>query len=141
MNEKDILCRKWYPQGKGTHGQEVRQIVASKEVRNRILATLHNSPTGAHLGQNKTLNKVRYRFYWTGYKEQVIRWCRCCDVCAQNKPGPKRTRAQLGCVPVAAPLERIAVDIMRPIPETDDGNKYYIQGSQANLVSIIWTVL
>ena len=126
LNEKDILCRKWYPQGKGTHGQEVRQIVAPKEVRNRILATLHNSPTGAHLGQNKTLNKVRYRFYWTGYKEQVIRWCRRCDVCAQSKPGPKRTRAQLGRVPVAAPLERIAVDIMGPIPETDDGNKYIL---------------
>ena len=126
LNEKDILCRKWYPQGKETHGQEVMQIVAPKEVRNRILATLHNSPTGAHLGQNKTLYKVRYRFYWTGYKKQVIRWCRRCDVCAQSKPGPKRTHAQLGHVPVAAPLERIALDIMGPIPETDDGNKYIL---------------
>ena len=126
MNEKDLLCRKWYPPGKGAQGQVVKQIVAPKEVRNRILATLHNSPTGAHLGQNKTLNKRRCRFYWTGYKDQVIRWCKRCDVCVQSKPGPKKTRAQLGRVPAAAPLERIAVDIMRPIPETNDGNKYIL---------------
>ena len=126
LNEKDILCHKWYPQGKGTHGQEVKQIVTPKEVRSRILAILHNSPTGAHLGQKQTLHKVRYRFYWTGYKEQVIRWCKRCDVCAQSKLGHKRTRAQLGWVAVAAPLERIAVDIMGPIPEIDDGNKYIL---------------
>ena len=126
LNEQDLLCRKWYPQGKGAQGKVVKQIVAPKEVRNRILATLHNSPTGAHLGQNKTLNKVRYRFYWTGYKDQVIRWCRRCDVCVQSKPGPKRTRAQLGWVPVAATLKRKAVDIMGPIPKADDGNKYIL---------------
>ena len=126
LNEQDLLCRKRYPHGKGAQGKVVKQIVAPKEVSNRILATLHNSPTGGHLGQNKTLNKVRYWFYWTGYKDQVIRWCRRCDVCVQSSPGPKRTLAQLGRVPVAAPLEHIGVDIMGPIPEANDGNKYIL---------------
>ena len=121
LNEHGILCHKWYPQGKGLTGMVVNQVVAPKQIRKRILESLHDSPTGAHLGRSKTINQVRYRFYWSGYKQDIIRWCRRCDICGQSKPGPKRRR---GRVPVAAPMEHIAVDIMGPLPQTNDGNLY-----------------
>ena len=115
INKHGILCRKWYPQKKGLDDMMFNQIVAPKQIRKRILESLHDSPTGAHLGRSKTINRVRYRFYWSGYKQDVIGWCSRCDVCAQSKKGPKRKKGQLGRVPVAAPLERIAVDIMGPL--------------------------
>ena len=124
LNEHGILCRKWYPQGKGLIGIVVNQVVAPKQIRQIILESLHDSPTGAHLGRSKTINRVRYRFYWSGYKQDIIRWCRLCDICARSKSGPKRKRGQLGRVPVAAPMERVAVDIMGPLPKTNDGNLY-----------------
>ena len=124
LNEHGILWRKWYPHGKGLTGMVVNQVVAPQQIRKRILESLHDNPTGAHLGRSKTINRVRYRFYWSGYKQDIIKWCRRCDICAQSKPGPKRRRGQLGRVPVAAPMERIAVDIMGPLPQTNDGNLY-----------------
>ena len=102
------------------------QVVAPAEVRSRLLRSLHSGPTGAHLGRNKLFDRVRHRVYWMGYKEDVARWCRECDICAQAKPGPRRKRAPMGQVLVSAPLERIAVDIMGPLPETTDGFKYIL---------------
>ena len=107
-------------------GQMIPQVVAPREIRARIHQSLHNSPTGAHLGRIKTLNCVRYRFYWPGYKKDVINWCRRCDTCAQTKPGPKGQKAKLAQVPVAGPMERVAVDIVCPVPQTDNGNLYIL---------------
>ena len=72
INEQGVLCQKWYPQGKGITELEVSQIVAPCEIRYQILESLHNSPTGAHLGRAKTINKVRFRFYWSGYKNEIV---------------------------------------------------------------------
>ena len=121
--EDGILKRKWYP-SVYLQTRPVFQIVAPDPIKNIVLTALHNSPTGGHLGYFKTLGKVRQRFYWVGYKGYVLRWCRQCDVSAQSKPGPCRKRAKLGHVPVRAPLERIAVDIMGPLPKTVNDNEY-----------------
>ena len=43
-----------------------------------------------------------------------------------NQPGRKRQKVKLAQVPVAGPLERIAVDIMGPVPQTDNGNLYIL---------------
>ena len=66
-------------------------------------------------GRYKTVQRARQSFYWVGYKEEVARWCRRCDTCAMVKPVPHRKRAQMGQVPVGAPLQRIAVDVMGPL--------------------------
>ena len=55
-----------------------------------------------------------------------MKLCHQCDICAHSKPGPRRRRAKLGRVPVAAPLQPIAVDIMGPLHETDDRNLYIL---------------
>ena len=121
--EDGILKRKWYPSGY-LQTRPVFQIVAPDPIKKIVLTALHNSPTGGHLGDFKTLGKVGQRFYWVGYKGDVLRWCRQCDVCAQSKSGSCRKRAKLGHVPVRAPLERIAVDTMGPLPKTINDNEY-----------------
>ena len=121
-----ILCRVWYPRGYGAGVEPVHQIVAPQELRQRILQSLHNSPSSGHLGRYKTVQRVRQRFYCVGYKEEVARWCSRCDTCAMVKPGPHRKRAQMGQVPVGAPLERIAVDVMGPLSKTESGHEYIV---------------
>ena len=124
--DNGVLCREWYPQGTGRGARSVLQVVAPSEIRQRLLQSLHNSPSGGHLGRTKTLLRVRQRFYWPHYKEDVIRWCKRCDACARSKSGPVRKRAKLGHVPVGAPLERAAIDIMGPLPQTDNGHEYLL---------------
>ena len=84
---------------------------------------LHHKCVGAHFGVAKVLAQVRKRFYWPRYKADVERWCRHCKICQQRKPGPGKGLAKLAQCPVGTPLERIAVDIMGPLPTTDVGRE------------------
>ena len=120
--EDGVLKRTYHPQ----QGRQppVKQIVAPDKIRQRILQSLHGSPTGAHVGRNKLIDRVRQRFFWVGYQGDISRWCKRCDLCAQAKTGPPRKRAALRQRPVGVPLERMAVDIMGPLPVTESGNEY-----------------
>jgi hypothetical protein len=40
------------------------------------------------------------------------------DICEANKSPPKLPRAPLGVMPVGAPLDRNATDLLGPLPET-----------------------
>ena len=68
---------------------------------------------------------VRSRFFWLGYRADIDRWCRKCDICARVKSGPRRRGATLqqNSIP-GAPMERIAIDICGPFPESQSGNLY-----------------
>ncbi|GFW29147.1 retrovirus-related Pol polyprotein from transposon 412 [Trichonephila clavipes] len=70
----------------------------------------------------KTLQKVRERFYWNNVRSDVEKCCRTCDPCASRKGPRKRTRGRLQLYNVGAPFERIAFDILGPLPRSSEGN-------------------
>ena len=108
-------------------GKEVNwKIVLPRLMRSTVLSELHNSKTSSHLGVNKLLHKVQYRYYWVGLAADVRSWVRQCTVCARVKNPPKKSRAPLQQYTVGAPLERVAMDILGPLPETDRGNRYVL---------------
>ena len=79
-----VLYRDWEtPAG----DRVVKQLILPKVFRQEVLSQLHNSITGGHLGVNKTLGKVRERFYWVQCRKDVTQWCRNCDLCASRR-GP-----------------------------------------------------
>jgi hypothetical protein len=49
---------------KGRNGRIFKQLVVPKVLREEIFEMCHDSFTGAHLGQKKTLLKLSNRFYW-----------------------------------------------------------------------------
>ncbi|GFT58330.1 retrovirus-related Pol polyprotein from transposon 412 [Trichonephila clavipes] len=74
----------------------------------------------------KTLHRVRERFCWGKVRADVEQWCKSCDACSARK-GPKiRSRGKLHRYNVGAPFERIAFDILGPLPRTASGNKYLL---------------
>ena len=71
---------------------------------------------GAHFGINKTVSKVRERFYWVHCKRRTT--------CAAVEGPRTRARGSMQQHNVVSPFERIAVDIASPFPVTEAGNKY-----------------
>ena len=98
------------------------QYITPKSLRETILHHLHNTMTAGHFGVKRTLMKIRQKFYWPRCKRDVELWCQECSVCAQIKPGPG-FRARLHQIPVRNKLDRIALDILGELPETENGNK------------------
>ena len=79
-----------------------------------------------HLGKNKTKEKVAQRFYLFEMRKDIRIWVSQCDICSANKPPQKSFRAPLGEMPVGAPLDRLAIDILGPLPLTPRNNRYIL---------------
>ena len=65
-------------------------------------------------------------FYWFGVREDCDLWVKRCDICASVKKPPQKPRAPLGQMPVGAPMDRLATDILGPLPLTPRGNQYIL---------------
>ena len=118
-----VLMRRW----ESDDGKEINlKTVLPWSFRPTILRHLHSSLTAAHLGVNKLLHKVQRRYYWVGLAADVRSWVRRCTTCAQLKNPPKKSRAPLQQYVVGAPMERVAMDILGPLPKTDRGNVYVL---------------
>ena len=100
------------------------QWIVPRHKRKEILHQLHGGPLGGHLGESKTLHKLKERFYWPGHATDVRDWCRNCDLCAQRKmPKP---RAPLVSLQVGSPMQLVATDIVGPLPVSTSGNSYIL---------------
>ncbi len=119
-----ILYRRWIPLN--PEDKECMQIVVPSKMRSEILHMLHNHKSAGHLGIAKTLGNFRQRFYWPGHKADIERWCTTCKVCesVNSKLNPKKAPLQQKFV--YRKMDRIAVDIMGPVPTSSNGNSYIL---------------
>ena len=118
--KNNVLYRKWENDDKSI----TLQLIVPKSIRKEIMIQLHNSRLAGHLGREKTLKKIQSRFYWPGMSTDVRRWCQNCMFCQKRKPGPGIGKSPMRHVDVSAPLDAIAIDIMGPLPVTENGNQY-----------------
>ena len=98
-------------------------------VREEIVQQLHEGAFGAHLGKNKTLQRLKERFYWSGHSDDVRKWCKTCATCAARKNPSKRGKAPLQNVVAGYPMQIVAVDIVGPISPSTTGNAYILVAS------------
>ena len=119
-----ILYRQWEDIPGGGQDRYLHLVIPPTHIP-RIMVGLHDSKIGGHMGVRKTLEKIRRRFYWPGQKSDVVKWCSNCIACNSRK-SPPRNKAPLEVSHASRPLERIAMDIMGPLPETPRGNCYIL---------------
>ena len=116
-----------YRQHEDEHGSGSHlQLVVPRQARGEILQDIHGGVVGGHLGEKKTLSQLKERFYWPGQSEEVKRWCQNCPSCARKKTVAPKNRAPLQTMKASYPMQRVAVDIVGPFPETDRVNLYVL---------------
>ena len=109
------------------NGELQYQVLLPFHLRSEVLEMLHDHKSGGgHLGISKTFYKVKARYYWPGYRHDVAMWCLKCTECASKKGPAKRPRAPLKTVISGFPMERMAMDILGPLPMTRHDNKYIL---------------
>ena len=104
------------------NGRSHLQVVASKVSRSDIMHHLHDGIAGGHLGEAKTLSRLRERFYWPGNANDVRVWCKTCSHCAAIKNPTHTRRAPLQSMLAGYPMQIVAVDIVGPFPSRESGN-------------------
>jgi hypothetical protein len=91
---------------------------------NPILYMFHNDPTAAHASKDKMKEKIRKRFYWPQYFEDIKTYVESCDTCQRRK---RSVRGEpLHPIPIGQPFHRIGIDYVGPLNVTHGRNKYII---------------
>ncbi|KRY81781.1 Retrovirus-related Pol polyprotein from transposon 17.6 [Trichinella pseudospiralis] len=73
VDENDLLRRR---QASGDH--VVDQLLVPKELRNDVLAAMHNSTFGGHFASRRTLDRLQRRYFWPRMRKAVDAWCQVC---------------------------------------------------------------
>ncbi|CAC5394892.1 unnamed protein product [Mytilus coruscus] len=85
------------------------QLLTPRVMRHEIMHQLHNARTAGHLGREKTLNRIKFRYYWPGMSDDVARWVQSCISCQNRKPGPGLGKSPMHYCTVYGPMECIAI--------------------------------
>ena len=99
-----------------------KKLVVPSGLRGQVLQSCHNNLFSAHLGVRKTVDKIRQRFHWPGLRRDVKQHIRSCAICTANKMPYRKFRAQLADFRVGAPMDRVALDLLGPVPMSNNGN-------------------
>ena len=109
-------------------GRSFNQLVVPKELRRQVMSENHESAFSGHLGAKKTEVRILPNFFWPGLRQDVIRFCRSCDVCQRTVKMGSVKKVPLGSMPlIDTPFKRVAVDIVGPIaPPSEAGHRYIL---------------
>ena len=100
-----VLCRRFADaDGVG----DTLQVLVPHSLREEVLTYMHDSSLAGHLGVDKTLARLRERFYWPGYHDDVKDWCNRCASCATRKNPVTTPRAPLKSIKTGYPLQLVA---------------------------------
>ena len=101
------------------------QLVVPKFLQKPLIEEIHSGYFGGHLGVDKTYDKVRSRYYWSGMYRDVVEFLKTCVACNMRKLRRQRPPLQDMQIP-KYPFEQIAIDTSGPFPESYSGNRYVI---------------
>ncbi|GBG63210.1 hypothetical protein CBR_g36978 [Chara braunii] len=101
-----------------TRGKDLLCVPSDPHLRTRLLGEFHDAPATGHFGVNRTIGRLRQRFWWPGLLGDVTRYCESCEVCRRCKSRNHRPYGELRPLPI--PLRRreaIVMDITGPFPK------------------------
>ncbi|XP_061118150.1 uncharacterized protein LOC133141600 [Conger conger] len=108
------------------NGEEIDQLLVPQSHTSKILYLAHTHLLGAHLGREKTQERILSWFYWPGIKRAVEDYCRQCAVCQLHSPKVTYRNPLIPLPIIDVPFRRIAMDIVGPLPRSSRGHRYIL---------------
>jgi len=106
---------------------EILVPVIPKSLVRSVLHDFHDTPECAHLGVNKTLDKIKKRCFWDGMNKDIRDYIRSCEIC--QKTNPSNTLPYGLLQPIDPPthvFETVCVDFMGPFVRSTKGNQHLL---------------
>ncbi|XP_053213836.1 uncharacterized protein LOC128397176 [Panonychus citri] len=104
--------------------------VIPSSLRREIMYSMHDDPLSGHLGQQKTLERVRSRFYFPQMRKYVNNYVKTCDECQTRKRSYLTPAGLLQPITVGGVAERFGIDILGPFPKSFKENKYIVVSTE-----------
>ena len=104
MDSNKVLWRK----NKNDLEHEVLVVPAS--LQSNILSLGHEIPSAGHQSVDRTLSRLKPRYYWMGMNRDVESFVRACSACNKNKKPNRHARSTLTLFHAGFPMERVHID-------------------------------
>ena len=99
-------------------------IAIPAKLEDRAIRLAHDQITSAHLGVQRTITKLRYNYDFPDLDKKARKIVGSCETCLQyNGRLPRPVPSRKYPIP-DKPFERIAMDLLGPLPITERGNQY-----------------
>ncbi len=97
-------------------------------MRKQVLIEAHDSLwEGAHMGREKTIDKIKKKYYFRNIPKFVDLWVRTCSICNRTKRRhPRNHQTAIGEIEVTKPWDLICIDIWQPGCKSNLGNEYVL---------------
>ncbi|XP_045541479.1 uncharacterized protein LOC123722976 [Papilio machaon] len=105
---------------------EEAQMVVPISKREEILKSFHDSPTAGHQGIERTLQRIREHFFFTGMRRYVTEYLKNCVDCLKYKAANQKPAGLLQTPVLQQRSEVLAVDLFGPLPEGDQGQRWVL---------------
>ncbi|CAF3904830.1 unnamed protein product [Rotaria sordida] len=111
------------------HNSKPVPCVPKGEIRRDIMKIYHDTQAnGAHFGRDKTITKIKARYYWNTMSSDITNYVKSCVRCNQNNPIRCKPAGHLNPIePPEGVWHLLSMDFHGPItPTSRHGNKYII---------------
>ena len=107
------------------------KIVVPLCKKKEILELNHDHKLAGHLGITKTLKRIRDRYFWPSAETDITNYIKNCLICNKRKALNKCNKAPMQPIKVTNKIwHTLAMDIVGPITESYNGNKYILVVSE-----------
>ena len=108
-----------------THVFEVeRLLVLPHSFRGKVLKLAHDGQ--GHMGSRRVLSLIKQKFDWPGMGQEVMQFCRSCEVCQKCAKPRARQVPMVERRVLSEPFESVAFDLVGPIPKGKGGCRYLL---------------
>ena len=114
-------------------------IIVPSALRRKIFSHYHAGPSAGHMGEYKTLFRMRLRFFWPGLRKDVKEWIKGCAHCNSYNIWKTRKSELYFSWPVTSPFYIMHVDLWAPgkIVNKQTGKTQMLLNSMCDLTQFV----
>lgn len=114
-NIQIVICKKFI------------EFIEDAEVIHKIIKEMHETPFSGHPGVTRTYKRIKEKYSWNNMKKTIKAYIRKCNSCQTKKLTRKKTKVPMEITTTSQePFEKIFLDIVGPLPLSEDGMKYIL---------------
>ena len=103
------------------------RVVIPASLRGAVLREFHDGVCGAHLGENKTYERIADSMFWPGMYKDILDYVHSCAKCSARKTHLLLKQTPLRWLPYPSePFEALGIDVLGPLPTTKKKNKFIL---------------
>ena len=102
--------------------KNVHRMVVPARYKEEVTRLNHDLICTGHQGIQRTRERIGGKYYWYNMNDYIQEYVQSCDKCSRFKKASRKAKAPMTKFHAGAPMERVHLDFLGPLPETKRGN-------------------